>query len=311
MTMAWLPRAWLPPPARRVLRQAVPDLYSLNRRLALPHFIAGHGRAPRPVEAEDATISDYIFERMLRGRWSRLERRCVDKALAKPIAAALAGVRSAQVLAVRPRSAGWSLDAVEAWLAPFIGRRLVLKPTHSSGQVLFLDQPLGPGQLAEFLGFCRRSLFHKCRETQYRGLAQKLIIEANLFAPGETPVDYKFFCARGEVICCDLNIDRFADRTCALCGVPGFEVLSVGYVGDKPARDVEKPETLPQMLEAARRLSQPFDFVRIDLYSVRGAVYFGEFTFTPCAGCAAFTSEAWAIEVLAKVKRNAAAARDC
>lgn len=37
------------------------------------------------------------------------------------------------------------------------------------------------------------------------------------------------------------------------------------------------------MLSAAARLSQPFSFVRVDLYDVEGRVYFGELTFTPGA----------------------------
>ena len=42
------------------------------------------------------------------------------------------------------------------------------------------------------------------------------------------------------------------------------------------------------MLAAAARLGAPFDFVRIDLYAVGGAVWFGETTPYPGAGLEAF-----------------------
>jgi hypothetical protein len=49
---------------------------------------------------------------------------------------------------------------------------------------------------------------------------------------------------------------------------------------------VEKPKAFEKMLSVARRLSAPFEFVRVDLYlgAEDDAVYFSEFTFTPSAG---------------------------
>ena len=37
------------------------------------------------------------------------------------------------------------------------------------------------------------------------------------------------------------------------------------------------------MLAIAEKLSQPFPFVRVDLYNQNGRIYFGELTFTPAA----------------------------
>ena len=45
-----------------------------------------------------------------------------------------------------------------------------------------------------------------------------------------------------------------------------------------------KPESLDEMLQAARGLSVEFDFVRVDLYNVSGRIYFGELTCTPAQG---------------------------
>ena len=42
------------------------------------------------------------------------------------------------------------------------------------------------------------------------------------------------------------------------------------------------------MLDIAERLSEDFPYVRVDLYSVEGKVYFGELTFYPWSGYVQF-----------------------
>ena len=38
------------------------------------------------------------------------------------------------------------------------------------------------------------------------------------------------------------------------------------------------------MLEISKKLSEDFDYVRVDLYEVEGKIYFGELTFTDGSG---------------------------
>jgi len=47
------------------------------------------------------------------------------------------------------------------------------------------------------------------------------------------------------------------------------------------------------MLGAASTLAADFDFVRVDLYNIRGQVRFGEITFTPTAGLLPLQPAAW------------------
>jgi len=44
------------------------------------------------------------------------------------------------------------------------------------------------------------------------------------------------------------------------------------------------PPNFSRMVQVARALSADFDFVRVDLYNVRGRIYFGELTITPGQG---------------------------
>lgn len=58
-------------------------------------------------------------------------------------------------------------------------------------------------------------------------------------------------------------------------------------------REIEKPENLGEMLRVAEILSEDFPFVRVDLYSVDGKVYFGELTFYPWSGYVQYTPDEW------------------
>jgi hypothetical protein len=43
------------------------------------------------------------------------------------------------------------------------------------------------------------------------------------------------------------------------------------------------PTKFDEMVEYAKKLSEPFKFVRVDFYEINGTVYLGELTFTPGA----------------------------
>ena len=63
---------------------------------------------------------------------------------------------------------------------------------------------------------------------------------------------------------------------------------------------MSRPKLLDEMLSLARRLAEPFYYVRIDLYVLQERIYIGEFTFTPEAGYGRFVPEATNLEWGAK-----------
>ena len=56
---------------------------------------------------------------------------------------------------------------------------------------------------------------------------------------------------------------------------------------------IKKPENFQSMVEIANKLSADFDFVRVDLYNIKGKILFNEMTFTPVAGEAKFEPQSW------------------
>jgi hypothetical protein len=55
----------------------------------------------------------------------------------------------------------------------------------------------------------------------------------------------------------------------------------------------EKPKALPEMLALAKKLAQPFGYLRVDLYVHQDKVYVGELTVTPGAGTYVFVPKDW------------------
>ncbi len=49
-----------------------------------------------------------------------------------------------------------------------------------------------------------------------------------------------------------------------------------------------KPQNFEKMIDIASRLSKNIPFLRVDLYEIKGRIYFGELTFTPCGGLMPF-----------------------
>lgn len=126
-----------------------------------------------------------------------------------------------------------------------------------------------------------------------------MILAEQLMGDGSTlPVDYKFYCIKGEVCFIFVASERETGRKCSAMDV-NWGPLPYVYESLRPTHIPSKPEHLSEMVEAAKILSSDFEFVRVDLYDFQGRVYFGELTFTPLGGIlSSFTTES--IEFLGK-----------
>ncbi|MDF3214144.1 MULTISPECIES: ATP-grasp fold amidoligase family protein [Mesorhizobium] len=281
-----------------------PNFYVLNYPIAAAGFFNGNNRFPRRVSSQSATINDFIFDRMIRNRWGYLEKICVDKHYAKYIASGIAGLKIPKTISVFKIDRNTTADDILLWIQPFLGRHFVMKPTHSSGKIIFLDKPLNRKTIEEFLNFSKRSYFNIGRETQYYKMEKKLIVEDNISTGGELS-DYKFFCVRGKAIYLQVDVGRFVDHKRAVFSLPDFKQIDVMYGYELP-ENVERPENLEKMIEIAETISRDVEFVRVDLYSINGDIYFGEMTFSPCAGSDHISNESWAIDFLNRIKAESA-----
>ncbi len=174
-----------------------------------------------------------------------------------------------------------------------ITRPMVVKPTHCSGMVIFRSQHEGPyftdSELEQMRRWLSHDFYRRSREPNYRGLEPKIILEERLSdAHGNVPPDFKFFCAGGQVVVIQVDLDRHAAHCQQMYNVD-WEMLPFSTVNAPPRAPIAKPAGMDKAIKTARELCQPFAFVRIDLYILGGnQVKLGEMTFFPRNGAAHF-----------------------
>lgn len=287
--------------ATRAISQHFGPLGRADALFTLGEFFRERDRLPRNPARSDAGIMDYFFWRK-HLPWPALVARCCDKELAKIEAVKFSPeIKAPQTIASLPLAEITNGQELRQRLKAFLGLEVVVKPTHSSGGVLFLKD--GEVNYDRYLAEVRPNFFYVARERQYYDLEPKLIVEEVLKTPENTlPNDYKFFCFHGQPLICQIDSDRFSGHKRRLYTVPEWEPINVGYTYPLGDAHADRPKNLPQILEHCEKLSRLFDFVRVDLYLVGSQIYFGEFTFTPDAGLKRFSDDRFDIALLEVLK---------
>jgi len=143
-----------------------------------------------------------------------------------------------------------------------------------------LDIPAAMEKMSTWL--MDNGYFH-AREWPYKNVQTKIICEAYLEGdPDWGLLDYKFFCFNGEPVYVAVDFDRFTYHTQFFYDM---EWQRQPFVQGLPTaeRDAPKPQNFDEMVSLARKLSEGFPFLRVDLYNFAGKVYFGELTLHPAA----------------------------
>jgi len=111
----------------------------------------------------------------------------------------------------------------------------------------------------------------------YRNIRPCIMIESFIEENGKAPVDYKFYCFSGRVEVLTLHLDRFEGyKTRAFNR--NFEVYEFGPDFKQYNGKCKRPRNFKAMVQLAETLSEGFDFMRVDLYSVENQIYFSELT---------------------------------
>ena len=166
----------------------------------------------------------------------------------------------------------------------------VIKPTHSSGDLLILkgnsQRSLTESELLKIDGWLKEDYYRRGREPNYANLRRRVIIEELLLdETGQPPKDYKIECAAGVPFMIQVDIDRFTDHARQLY-TTNWELLSYCTVYPRHPIPEPYPPQLKEALNIAHRLSTPFRLCRVDLYFLGDTeIRIGEITFYP-ANCA-------------------------
>jgi hypothetical protein len=131
----------------------------------------------------------------------------------------------------------------------------------------------------------RRRFGWQLGERHYNFIQPKILIERLLRDDGGgLPWGYQFNCFRSSGgFAYYYGIESPMQDSGAVFTKDG-EILFAAGLSERELAAHARPENFPQMVDVAAALSADFDFVRVDLYSIAGQVWFGELTCTPRAG---------------------------
>lgn len=168
----------------------------------------------------------------------------------------------------------------------------VIKSNHASGQVIIVKGQADRDAISRTVsGWLARNYYFQDCEFQYYGIPPRIVVEEYLQDPdGTPPFDYKIHCFNGVPE--HILVRNHTQDICPYFNTTWHQLDFSDKVGAIQPW-VPKPVNLDEMLALAAKLSAGFGYVRVDLYNVRGRVYFSEFTFTPAAGFLKYSPESW------------------
>lgn len=172
---------------------------------------------------------------------------------------------------------------------------VIIKSTHdSSGGSIILDKKninwiIVRNKLYKSFNI---NYYDKKKEWQYKNIKPRVIVEKLLqHKDGSIPFDYKFHYFNGELAFIQVDIDRQIDHKRNLYD-KDWNFLDIEWVY-KNGSPVEKPVCYEEMKTVSKALAQDFSHVRVDLYTLKNEIYFGEMTFHSESGFGPFKPQEW------------------
>ena len=167
---------------------------------------------------------------------------------------------------------------------------VVIKTNHDSGTVYLINNKYESNlrKIRNGIHFgMKKNLYWYAREWNYKRIDPKILVEDMLGkdSPGKLK-DYKIFCANGEPKFIQVDNDRFINHKRNLYDIQ-WNFIDVMYKCENFEIE-EKPKEIDKMIVLSRKLSEPFNFSRIDMYIYENKIYVGEITFFPEAGLTEF-----------------------
>ena len=181
--------------------------------------------------------------------------------------------------------------------------QFVLKCTHDSGGLVIVREKAKldvAAAKAKIEGSLKQQYYLQGREWPYKNVKPRIIAEKYMENQNSRSLcDYKFYCFNGEPKYLYISEGLEDHETAKI----SFLTLDWAFAefnrsDFRPFEELPpKPQSFDRMVELARKLSAGNAFLRVDLYEVRGQIYFSELTFTPCGGYMPFVPESWDLKL--------------
>jgi len=180
--------------------------------------------------------------------------------------------------------------------------KFVIKANHASGMVLIVDKSVHQYQYIKELTdkWLRIDYGKITKQWVYNDVDKILVVEEFINFESQVLPDFKFICINGKVEIIQVDLDRFGEHRRNLYD-ESFN--RIDCVLEYPnGNDILKPILIDKALSIAKKLSEDFDIIRVDLYITKDKIYFGELTNTPGNGYDRFYPKTCDFNLGAKLK---------
>jgi len=171
----------------------------------------------------------------------------------------------------------------------------IIKTNHdSSGGIIVKNKITANWKLIrkQLTKLLKQNYYYPSKEWQYKNIkplviAEKLLMDIN----DSIPFDYKLHFFNGEFVFVQVDIDRQIDHKRNLYD-KDWNFIDVQWIY-KNGDHVKRPKNFDKMLSLAKNFASDFCYVRVDLYTLKDEIYFGELTFHSESGCGIFYPSIW------------------
>ena len=179
--------------------------------------------------------------------------------------------------------------------------KFVLKCTHDCGSTIIVrdKSKMDKQSVVDFLNkhVSVRYGYDSC-EPHYTSIKPRIMAESLIEMDNtdefssETTVDHKIRCIDGkvqyEMVCYDRSLESGSGGSKTIYDLYDIHTWQPmrQYLADTGVnyRNVPRPQNLERMIEIAEIIGKDYPQVRVDLYNVKGKIYFGEMTFFAFSG---------------------------
>ncbi|XJS11010.1 ATP-grasp fold amidoligase family protein [Aerococcaceae bacterium WGS1372] len=153
----------------------------------------------------------------------------------------------------------------------------------------------------EFESFLKQNYYLQSREWNYKNIEPKIVVEEIIKDDSELGlVDYRFLCFDGKVKLILVDTETAASDGTHSPGAKrnvynqDFELMDIKVSREHFNHElISKPKNFEKMIEISESLSDAFEFCRVDLYNIKGKIYFGEITFYTGGATQIIEPEKW------------------
>ena len=176
--------------------------------------------------------------------------------------------------------------------------QFVIKCTHDSGGVVIcknkaaLDIEATKNKINKFL---KRKYYYAHREWPYKNVKPRIIVEKYMEdMKNKSMRDYKFFCFNGRPKVLYVSVGSHSENQKIAFFDMNFKYMPIKRKDYENFHVIpKKPKNFDEMKRLSSKLSDGIPHLRVDWYEINGKLYFGELTFTTCAGYIPFVDSGW------------------